>query len=93
MSPQAMTAFAFANGFMEVAGDVVMGWMLLWRGALAAEQLANGARKKDEGFYQGQVKSAQFFIQTLLPVTMGKMDAIMGNCAAAVEIDDKSFGG
>jgi alkylation response protein AidB-like acyl-CoA dehydrogenase len=93
MSPQALTAFAFANSFMEVAGDVVMGWMLLWRGAVAAEQLANGSRKKDESFYQGQIKSAQFFIQTLLPVTMGKIDAIMGNCAAAVEIDEKSFGG
>jgi hypothetical protein len=29
----------------------------------------------------------------VLPVTMGKMDAIMANCGAAVEIDDKSFGG
>jgi hypothetical protein len=78
---------------MEVAGDVVMGWMLLWRGAVAAERLANGARKKDEDFYQGQIKSAQFYIQALLPATMGKMDAIIGSCAAAVEIDDKSFGG
>jgi alkylation response protein AidB-like acyl-CoA dehydrogenase len=93
MSPQALTAFAFANNFMEAAGDVLMGWMLLWRSAVAAEQLDNGAKKKDESFYQGQVKSAQFFIQTLLPVTMGKMEAIMGNCAAAVEIDEKSFGG
>ena len=93
MSPQALTAFAYANGFMEVAGDIVMGWMLLWRSAVAAEKLAGGAKKKDESFYQGQVKSAQFFIQTLLPVTMGKMDAIMGNGAAAVEIDEKSFGG
>jgi alkylation response protein AidB-like acyl-CoA dehydrogenase len=93
MSPQALTAFAFANDFMEVAGDVVMGWMLLWRGAVAAERLANGARKKDEDFYQGQIKSAQFYIQALLPATMGKMDAIIGSCAAAVEIDDKSFGG
>jgi alkylation response protein AidB-like acyl-CoA dehydrogenase len=92
MSPQVQTAFAFANGFLEAAGDVVMGWMLLWRSVVAAGQLANGAKKKDESFYQGQIKSAQFFIQTLLPVTMGKMDAIMGNCAAAVEIDDKSFG-
>jgi alkylation response protein AidB-like acyl-CoA dehydrogenase len=93
MSPKVLTAFAFANGLLETAGDVVMGWMLLWRGAVAAAQMANGAKKKDESFYQGQIKSAQFFIQTLLPVTMGKMDAIMGGCAAAVEIDEKSFGG
>jgi alkylation response protein AidB-like acyl-CoA dehydrogenase len=93
MSPQVLTAFAFANTFMEAAGDVVMGWMLLWRAVVAAVQLNGGAKKKDESFYQGQVKSAQFFIQTILPVTMGKMKAIMGNCPAAVEIDEKSFGG
>ena len=92
MSPQVLTAFAFANTFMEAAGDVVMGWMLLWRGVVAAVKLNGGAKKKDESFYHGQVKSAQFFIQTILPVTMGKMKAIMGNCAAAVEIDEKSFG-
>jgi len=92
MSPQVLTAFAYANTFMEAAGDVVMGWMLLWRGVVATMQLNGGAKKKDESFYQGQVKSAQFFIQALLPVTMGKMDAIMANCAAAVEIDEKSFG-
>jgi len=92
MSPQVLTAFAFANNFMEAAGDVVMGWMLLWRAVVATMRLNNGAKKKDEAFYQGQIKSAQFFIQSLLPVTMGKMKAIMGSCAAAVEIDEKSFG-
>jgi alkylation response protein AidB-like acyl-CoA dehydrogenase len=91
MSPQVLTAFASANTFMEAAGDVVMGWMLLWRANLAARQLESGAKKKDESFYQGQIKSAQFFLQALLPVTVGKMKAIMGSCAAAVEIDEKSF--
>ena len=76
---------------MEAAGDVVMGWMLLWRANVAARQIDGGAKKKDENFYQGQIRSAQFFLQTLLPVTMGKMDAIMASCSAAVEIDEKSF--
>ena len=92
MSPQVLTAFAFANTFMDAAGDVVMGWMMLWRAVIASLQLNAGAKKKDESFYQGQVKSAEFFIQAILPVTMGKMDAIMGGSAAAVEIDEKSFG-
>jgi hypothetical protein len=54
--------------------------------------LDGGAKKKDQSFYQGQIKSAEFFIQSILPITMGKMDAIMANSGAAVEIDDKSFG-
>jgi hypothetical protein len=30
---------------------------------------------------------------TILPVTLGKMNAIMAGNPAAVEIDEKSFGG
>lgn len=93
MSPKVLNAFAFAYPLMEVSGDVVMAWMLLWRAGIAAGKLGNGAKRKDEAFYQGQVKSAQFFTQCILPITMGKMDAIMGGCGAAVEIEEKSFGG
>ncbi len=45
MSAQVMTAFAHAHPFLEVAGDVVMAWMLLWRASVAApllEKLAGG---------------------------------------------------
>ncbi len=93
MSPQVMNAFAFAHPFMEASGDVVHAWMLLWRAVTAAVNLNNGAKKKDAAFYEGQVKSTEYFIQNLLPVTMGKMDAIMGNGNAAVAIEDKGFGG
>ncbi len=93
MSPKVLTAFAFASNFLEVSGDVVMSWMLLWRAAIAARQLNDGARKKDQKFYEGQIKSAEYFIQGVLPVTMGKMDAIMAGCSAAVEIGEDSFGG
>lgn len=93
MSPKVMTAFAFAYQFMEVSGDVVMAWMLLWRAVLAATKLEGQAKKKDVKFYQGQMKSAEFFIRSILPVTLGKMDAIMESCGAAVEIEEDSFGG
>lgn len=93
MSPKVMNAFAFAHPFMEASGDVVMAWMLLWRASIAGARLANGAKKKDQAFYEGQIKSAEYFTQAILPVTMGKLDAIVSNCGAAVEIDDKSFGG
>jgi hypothetical protein len=67
--------------------------MLLWRATLASAALEKGARKKDEAFYQGQLKSAEFFIHTVLPVTLGKMNAILDTSAAAVEIEEASFGG
>ncbi|MFO7645121.1 MAG: acyl-CoA dehydrogenase [Desulfosarcina sp.] len=93
MSPKVMSAFAFAHPLLEASGDVVMAWMLLWRGVIAATQLEKGAKKKDRDFYDGQVKSAQYFTQAILPITMGKMDAIMATCDAAVEITEEGFGG
>ncbi len=93
MSPQVMNAFAFAHPFMEASGDVVASWMLLWRAVTAKKALAGKAKKKDQDYYTGQIKSAEYFAHCVLPVTMGKMDAIMANCGAAVEMSEKSFGG
>jgi alkylation response protein AidB-like acyl-CoA dehydrogenase len=93
MSPKVMNAFAFAHPFMEVCGDVVMAWMLLWRAAIASKKLEEGAKKKDAAFYQGQIKSAEFFIYSIIPITVGKIKAILTTNGAAVEIDEKSFGG
>ena len=93
MSPEVMTAFAHAYPFMEVSGDVVMAWLLLWRATIAAEKLENGAKKKDAAFYEGQLKSAEFFVHCVLPVTLGKMDAILATNSAVVDIAEDSFGG
>ena len=106
MSPKGMHAFAHAHPFLEVAGDVVMAWMLLWRASAAApllEKLAGGfdaeARKtaaeknRNAAFYEGQIRSAEYFILSVLPVTYGKMKSIMETCSAAVDIPEASFGG
>jgi alkylation response protein AidB-like acyl-CoA dehydrogenase len=93
MSPQVMAAFAHAYSFMEVSGDVVMSWMLLWRATIAAQKLDNGAKKKDAAFYEGQLKSVEFFANSVLPVTLGKMNAILVTDSAAVDISEDSFGG
>jgi hypothetical protein len=93
MSPKVLNAFAFAHPFLEVSGDVIMAWMLLWRASVAAKKLEQGARKKEVGFYNGQLKSAEFFANSILPVTLGKMDAIMITNGAAVEIAEDAFGG
>jgi hypothetical protein len=93
MSAEILTAFAHAYPFMEVAGDVVMSWLLLWRATIAAEKLENGAKKKDVGFYEGQLKSVEFFVHCVLPVTLGKMDAILATNSAVVDIEEDSFGG
>ncbi|GBC59509.1 acyl-CoA dehydrogenase [Desulfonema ishimotonii] len=92
MSPKVLNAFSFAHPFMEATGDVVMAWMLLWRATIAAQKMEK-AKKKDKAFYEGQVKSAEYFIKAMLPITMGKMSAILANTGAAVEISEDAFGG
>ena len=93
MSEKVLNAFAFAHPFMEVCGDVIMAWMLLWRASIAAEKLSQGAKKKDVAFYEGQLKSAEYFIHAILPVTRGKMAAILDTNGAAIEIGENAFGG
>ena len=53
---------------------------------------SQGAKKKDTDFYEGQVKTAQFFIECRLPITMGKMNAIGKSSSAAVDIKEAAFG-
>ena len=93
MSPEIKTAFAHAFPLLDVMGDVIMAWMLLWRASVAQEKLSNGAKKKDVSFYEAQIQTAEFFIRTVLPVTLGKMDSIVDGSDAAVAISENGLGG
>ncbi len=90
---ESLLPYAFATPFLEVMGDVIMAWMLLWRATIAQDCIEKNVRKKEKDFYTGQLKSAQFFIGSILPVTCGKMRSILNFDGAAMEISDTSFGG
>ncbi len=90
MGDKILNAFANAHPFQDAMGDVIMAWMLLWRAAIAAEKLKK-AKKKDKPFYDGLLKSLQFFVESYLPVTMGNLDALMITGSAAIDIDEASF--
>ena len=92
-SAEFKVAFAHSLPFLHVIGDTITAWMLLWRALKAATQLSAKPKKKDIAFYEGQIKTAEFFIGTELPATMGKMNAIAADCAAAIQISDEGFGG
>ncbi len=104
-SEKAFNAYGFAHPFLEVTGDVTFAWMHLWRAIVAAPKLAKkvgsmdkeaiaakAARNKDAAFYAGQIESAKFFINTLLPAAYGKMDAIIEGDSSVEDILDVSFG-
>jgi len=39
------------------------------------------------------LKSAEFFVDSILPVTLGKMDVILTASSSAVDISEDAFGG
>jgi len=106
MSPDFKVAFSHAMQFLDVMGDIVMAWMLLWRANVSAPKLADLVgdlegearlekinKNKNAAFYEGQVKSAEYFIQTILPITIGRMASIEAGSKAIVDIPEVSFGG
>jgi alkylation response protein AidB-like acyl-CoA dehydrogenase len=94
MGPETFkTAFAHSLPFLNVMGDTIVAWMLLWRAAVAAPKLADGGSKKDQAFYEGQVKAAEFYINTVVPGIFGRMDSIEKCSPAAMEISADAFGG
>ncbi|MBU0463881.1 MAG: acyl-CoA dehydrogenase [Proteobacteria bacterium] len=105
MGPDLMVAFTFSHPFLMALGDVTMAWMHLQRAIKAVPELQKlvgsldpqDRRKKAEtnkrvAFYEGVFCTAQFFINSELPVTMGKFDAIAASDDAAMGIPEVSFG-
>ena len=104
-STEVLNAYSFAHPFLEVTGDITMAWMLLWRASVAAPKLvkktggldsevvaAKAVKNKEVAYYAGQIKTAAFFINTLLPSALAKMDAIVEGETAVEEIPEASFG-
>ena len=92
MSEKVLDAFASATPFLEAVGDVVMGWMHLWRATVASEILKAGVKvKKDEPFYIGQVKTAEFYLTSVFPAVMGKLDGVAAMNTAVMQMPEDAF--
>ncbi|UCG09086.1 MAG: acyl-CoA dehydrogenase [Desulfobacterales bacterium] len=105
MSPDVKIAFAYAKPFLDVVGDVCMAWMHLWRATIAVPKLEKivgslepearvkkAAKNKSAAFYEGQFQTAKYFINSILPITLGRMNAIAAGDGATVEMPETSFG-
>ena len=86
-SSHAASAFACAHPLLEAAGDIIMAWMLLWRATIAGQKKDT----KDAAFFEGKIKAARFFIQTIIPVTQGKLSAITVENNPAADMDARLF--
>ncbi len=105
-SDKILDAFAQASPLLEVTGDICIAWMLLWRASIAAPKLAKIlknldddkkkeklSKHKDAPFYHGQLTTASYFINDVLPVACGKLDAINTIDSAVSDMTDAAFGG
>lgn len=86
-SAHSASAFACAHPLLEATGDVIMAWMLLWRAVIADEKL----QSRDASFYKGKIKAAEFFILTILPATLGRLNAISYENNPAADMDEDLF--
>jgi alkylation response protein AidB-like acyl-CoA dehydrogenase len=97
-----------ATPFLEAVGDVTVAWFLLWSAVVAEKklnslfskkkieskerQIAFARKNAEAAFLDGKIKSAKFFIGSILPITEGKIAAVTGDDVSAWEIEEKSFG-
>ena len=105
-SEKLLAAFAAAAPFVDVFGEICVAWMLLWRAMVASPKLAgifgdaDEAKKRDmveknkeAAFYSGQIHTARYFINSVIPATVGKMNAINKLDSAVVDMSETAFGG
>ena len=106
VSPKFPIAFASAHPFMMAMGDVVMGWMLLWRAVTASpplEKIIGGLddkkkaqkleKDKNAAFYDGQIQGARYFINAVLPIALGRLAAVRAGDEAVLKITERGLGG
>jgi hypothetical protein len=92
LSENGYLAHSWATPYLSVAEDIAVAWMLLWQSVAASEKLsAGGASEADTLFYESKIKTAKFFISSVLPQVAGKLDAIDKNDDTILQIEDKYF--
>jgi alkylation response protein AidB-like acyl-CoA dehydrogenase len=105
-SEKLLEAFAAATPFVDVFGEICVAWMLLWRAMVASPKLAGifgdadetkkkemVEKNKEAAFYSGQIHTAQYFIRSVIPTAVGRMNAISRLDSAVVDMSDAAFGG
>lgn len=98
----------YATPYLELFGDVTLGWLLLWQAVIAWQRIKEmiGRRGGSEGYsidrlirenrdaayYNGKIASARFFANTILSLSQGKAQAIKRAEKVAIEIPEECFG-
>jgi hypothetical protein len=97
----------YACPFLELFGDMIVGWQLLWQATIAREKLQSLLKERgihgaesEQGFvqengeaayYVGKIASARFFASTFLTLSPGKAQVIKNADRSALEIPEEAF--
>ncbi|NSW84939.1 MAG: acyl-CoA dehydrogenase [Syntrophobacteraceae bacterium] len=97
----------YAKPYLDLCGDVSMGFLLLWQAHLADRRLREIYRdhnasddvsrgkvlreNRSAAFYFGKIASARFFINQVLTQAGGRARSIMNNDKSALDIPDHGF--
>lgn len=80
---------SWAQTYLEIWGDLMLGWMFLWQATLASKKLA--ADNHDAPFYAGKTVTAKYYLGMLLPGVIGKFESIKKNDRAFLEMEEAYF--
>jgi len=99
--------FLEATPFLEIFGDVVLGWLFLWQAEVAHGKLeeickeagaqspedrkALAQRNPDAAFLEGKIATAKFYLGRLLPAVAGKVEALKMKETSPLDIPDQGF--
>ncbi|MEJ2718030.1 MAG: acyl-CoA dehydrogenase C-terminal domain-containing protein, partial [Deltaproteobacteria bacterium] len=97
-----------AKPFLELFGDMIVGWQLLWQATIAhekaqalfhekgatspGEQAKLARENSDAAYYTGKIATAKFFAHTTLCLIPAKTLAIKEQDAALLELAEECFG-
>ncbi|MBN2041275.1 MAG: acyl-CoA dehydrogenase [Spirochaetes bacterium] len=96
----------YANQYLELFGDVIVGWLLLWQAVIAWEKLSSIAGDSnpdnaqlenfvtdnvEAAFYSGKLGAAKFFISNVVSLASAKAAIIRIADRSALQIAENAF--
>ncbi len=77
---------ADATLYLEYFGIVVIAWQWLKQGVVAERMLAEGSAEAPSNFYEGKIKTCQYFFEYELPKTLGLHERLQSSQRVTLEV-------
>jgi alkylation response protein AidB-like acyl-CoA dehydrogenase len=85
-----LDAFGSASVFLESVGDLCMAWAHAEKASTAAGKIESSG-KKDKTFYQGVLKTAEFYYDVIVPESLGRSDSLKKITKTVMSMPEAGF--